>query len=91
VSTTVEVFTTTPQAISIATGALLVTLLDYRVIFGAMVLGTLVGAGYLLVALHGRMTVPASAAAEGQPTEAVLPESVLPGTMVEPRLPDAAG
>jgi MFS family permease len=91
VSTTVEVFTTTPQAISIATGALLVTLLDYRVIFSAMVLGTLVGAGYLLVALRGRMDLPAGTAGEDQPTEAVLPESVLPGTLVEPRLPDAAG
>jgi hypothetical protein len=56
-----------------------------------MVLGTLVGAGYLLVALRGRMDLPAATAGEDQPTEAVLPESVLPGTLVEPRLPDAAG
>jgi MFS family permease len=56
VSTTTEVLATTPQAVSIATGALLVTLLDYRVIFAIMTAGTLVAAGYLLVALRGRMS-----------------------------------
>ncbi len=93
VSTTVEVLTTTPQAISIATGALLVTVLDYRVIFGLMALGTLVGAGYLILALRGWMAQPVPGEAEdGAPQdEAVLPESVLPGTMVEPRLPESAG
>jgi MFS family permease len=93
VSTTVEVFTTTPQAISIATGALLVTLLDYRVIFTVMVLGTLVGAGYLVWALRGWMAqpVPGDSAEGTEPGEAVLPESVLPGTMVEPRLPETTG
>jgi MFS family permease len=93
VSTTVDVLTTTPQAISIATGAMLVTILDYRVIFGVMVLGTLVGAGYLILALRGWMSqpVPGDTGDSAEPTEAVLPESVLPGTMVEPRLPDAAG
>ena len=91
VSTTVEVLTTTPQAISIATGALLVTVLDYRVIFALMMLGTLVGAGYLVLALRGWMAQPVPGDTdEGAPSEAVLPESVLPGTMVEPRLPESA-
>jgi hypothetical protein len=57
VSTTTELLTTTPQALSIATGAVLVTLLDWRLIMLAMVVGTLVAAGYLLVALRGRFEV----------------------------------
>jgi MFS family permease len=55
VSTTTEVLTTTPQALSIATGALLVTLVDWRLIFVAMVAGTLVAIGYLCTALRGRL------------------------------------
>ena len=62
VSTSTEVLTTTPQALSIATGALLVTFLDWRLILLAMVVGTLAAAGYLLVALRGRFAVrPVSA------------------------------
>ena len=57
VSTTTELLTTTPQALSIATGALLVTFMDWRLIMLAMVVGTLVAAGYLLVALRGRFEV----------------------------------
>ncbi len=100
VSTTVEVLTTTPQALSIATGALLVTLLDYRVIFSLMAAGTLVGAAYLLLALRGAMSgpVPGDEAQSGDEalvpesalSEPALPESVLPGTMVEARLPESA-
>ncbi|MGZ4442573.1 MAG: MFS transporter [Nocardioidaceae bacterium] len=55
VSTTTELLTTTPQAVSIATGALLVTLLDYRLIFVLMAAGSAVAAAYLLVALRGRL------------------------------------
>lgn len=55
VSTTTELLTTVPQALSIATGALLVTLLDYRIIFALMGIGTLVAAGYLLTSLRGRL------------------------------------
>ncbi len=90
VSTTVEVFTTTPQALSIATGALLVTVLDYRVIFGLMVVGTLVGAGYLVLALRGAMAQAVPGVVEEREPDP-LPESVLPGTMVEARLPESAG
>jgi MFS family permease len=57
VSTTTEVLITTPQAVSIATGALLVTLLDYRVIFLLMAVGAAVAAAYLAVALRGRLGV----------------------------------
>jgi MFS family permease len=83
VSTTVDVFTTTPQALSIALGALLVTLVDYRVIFTLMTIGTLVGAGYLLLALRGRMAQPVSGEAERVDVP-VVPGSVLPETVVDP-------
>jgi MFS family permease len=83
VSTSVEVLTTTPQALSIALGALLVTILDFRVIFALMALGTLAGAGYLLVALRGRLALPVVGEA-GQVAAPVIPGSVLPETVVEP-------
>jgi MFS family permease len=83
VSTTTEVLTTTPQALSIALGALLVTLVDYRVIFVLMAAGTLVGAAYLVVALRGRMAMPVAGTAETVDVP-VIPGSVLPETVVEP-------
>jgi MFS family permease len=55
VSTATEVLITTPQALSIAVGALLVTIIDYRFIFLAMAAGTLAAAGYLVTALRGRL------------------------------------
>jgi MFS family permease len=58
VSTSVEVLVTTPQALSIATGAVLVTLLDYRTIFAVMAVGTTMAAAYLAVALRGRLASP---------------------------------
>ena len=77
VSTTTEVLITTPQALSIATGALLVTLLDYRVIFLLMAIGAAVAAGYLATVLRGRLgtvetiaspvPVPGGAAGEAVP------------------------
>ncbi len=89
VSTFTEVLTTTPQALSIAAGALLVTLLDYRVIFAVMAGGTLVAAAYLPLMLRGHRD-----AATPRPDEmipgAVLPEPVasavppLPGESVRP-------
>ncbi len=80
VSTTTEVLTTTPQAVSIATGALLVTLVDYRLIFALMVVGSLVGAVYLAGALRGRLTAPADGPAVGPVT----------GPVVEPLAPKPA-
>jgi predicted MFS family arabinose efflux permease len=63
VSTAVEVVMGTPQALSIALGALLVTLLDFHIIFAimAVVVGTSVG--YLLVSLRGHLGRPAPVAA----------------------------
>jgi hypothetical protein len=68
VSTATEVLVVTPQALSIAVGALLVTVLDYRLIFVIMSIGTAVAAVYLLVMLRGRL-VPAAvpAVADGPP------------------------
>jgi MFS family permease len=87
VSTTTEVLTTTPQALSIATGALLVTLVDYRLIFAVMVAGTLVGAGYLATALRGHLDAPAS----GEQAEpAPIPGTLLPEGLIEPLAPRPA-
>jgi MFS family permease len=67
VSTATEVLTTTPQALSIAVGALLVTLVDYRVIFALMTLGSVFAAGYLLRTLRGRLGPVAGLVAEQAP------------------------
>ncbi|HET6624979.1 MAG TPA: MFS transporter [Nocardioidaceae bacterium] len=55
VSTATEVLVTTPQALSIATGALLVTLVDWRLMFVAMTAGSLLAAVYLATMLRGRL------------------------------------
>ncbi len=55
VSTATEVLVTTPQALSIAVGALLVTLLDYRLIFAVMCAGTALAAVYLFGMLRGHL------------------------------------
>lgn len=64
VSTATEVLITTPQALSIALGALLVSVLDYRLIFVLMTAGTLAAAGYLATMLRGRMRLPVPVDAE---------------------------
>lgn len=55
VTAATEVLVTTPQAVSIAMGALLVTLLDYRLMFAMMTVGCLGAAGYLATMLRGRL------------------------------------
>ncbi len=87
VSTFVDLLTTMPQALSIAVGALLVTLLDYRVIFATMALGMLVAAGYPVVALRGRLRPTPSPAPPGTVAGALLPEpaaAALPPTPTRP-------
>jgi MFS family permease len=94
VSTTTEVLTTTPQALSIATGAMLVTLIDWRVIFAAMVAGTLVAMGYLLTTLRGRLAGPAAVTApsiieaDGSTPAAALSEAVIEPLAPVPPVPD---
>ncbi len=86
VSTTTEVLTTTPQAVSIATGALLVTVLDYRLIFGIMAAGTLLAAGYLLTSLRGRFSPqpgPVAAEQTGGPVTG-HPANPVAGTRADP-------
>lgn len=58
VSAAVETVMGAPQAISLAVGALLVTLLDYHVIFAVMAAFTGVATVYLLVFLRGRLFRP---------------------------------
>lgn len=52
VSTATDVLITTPQALSIGLGAVLVGVLDYRAIFLVMALGVAVAAAYLLVVVR---------------------------------------
>ncbi|MGI8578312.1 MAG: MFS transporter [Nocardioidaceae bacterium] len=61
VSAAVEVVMGTPQALSIAVGALLVTLLDYHWIFAIMTVATVAAVGYLLASLRGRLLRPSQA------------------------------
>jgi MFS family permease len=57
VSASVEVLVTTPQALSIGVGAVLVGVLDYRLIFALMAAGTTLAAGYLVVTLRAAARV----------------------------------
>jgi MFS family permease len=77
VTTATEVLVTTPQALSIAIGALLVTVLDYRVIMLVMTAGSMVAAAYLAGMLRGRLGPVDSVGTE---PEAVAP----PGRAVSP-------
>jgi MFS family permease len=70
VSAAVEVVMGTPQAVSIALGALLVTIFGFHVIFAIMATVTVLAVGYLLVSLRGRLSsaaVPATLPAERGP------------------------
>jgi len=60
VSAAVETVLGVPQAISLALGALLVTLLDYHVIFAIMAASTVAAVVYLLISLRGRLFRPDS-------------------------------
>ncbi|MHB1475261.1 MAG: MFS transporter [Dermatophilaceae bacterium] len=59
-SAAVETIMGAPQAISLAVGALLVTLLDYHVIFAIMAAFTGAAVVYLLISLRGRLFRPDS-------------------------------
>ena len=89
VSTFVEVLTTLPQALSIAVGALLVTLVDYRVVFGVMTAGVLLAAAYPVLVLRDRLRPDGpddgSATTAGPATPAVAaagPEAGAPATVL---------
>ena len=76
VSASVEVLVTTPQAISIGVGALLVSVLDYRTVFALMAVGTLMSGGYLATSLRARLGTPTPSA---DPDDgAAIPGTVLP-------------
>jgi MFS family permease len=89
VSTFVEVLTTLPQALSIAVGALLVTLVDYRVVFGVMTAGVLLAAAYPVLVLRDRLRPDGpddgSATTAGPATPSVAaagPEAGAPATVL---------
>ena len=73
VSAAVETVMGAPQAISLALGALLVTLLDYHVIFAIMAASTGSAVLYLLIVLRGRLFRP-------DPSEAIPPVGLGPVT-----------
>jgi MFS family permease len=81
VSTTVEVLTTTPQAVSIGMGAVLVGLLDYRLIFTIIAVGLLLAATYPTIVLRGRLR-PVAGEQPDEPPVDVIPGTVLPEPVV---------
>jgi MFS family permease len=64
VSTASDVVLGLPQALSIAIGALLVSLINYRTIYGICAAVLLLAAGYLVMALRGTETAIPTAGAE---------------------------
>jgi uncharacterized membrane protein YfcA len=64
VSTASDVVLGLPQALSIAIGALLVSLISYRTIYGICAVVLLLAAGYLVMALRGTETAIPTAGAE---------------------------
>lgn len=64
VSTSVEVVMGTPQTLSLAAGALLVSILDYHVIFAVMAVVTGLAAVYLALTLRRQLVRPVAAYAE---------------------------
>jgi MFS family permease len=83
VSTAVEVVMGTPQALSIALGALLVTLLDFHIIFAIMAVAVGTSVCYLLVSLRGRLGRPLPVAATADESEPdVVPPAVAATTPV---------
>ncbi len=61
VSAATEVVMGGPQALSLAAGALLVSVISYHAIFGIMAACTALSAAYLVVTLRGRLLHPAPA------------------------------
>jgi hypothetical protein len=84
VSAASEVILTTPQAVSIAVGALLVSLVDYRIVYVIFAVWCGMAAGYLLyTAGFGQVPAVEERAGRGQiPTESVLAESAADQTVV---------
>lgn len=66
-SAATEVVLGTPQAVSIALGALLVSIIDYRWIFAIMAAATVSSAGYLVGALRSRLLRPVPPLSETVP------------------------
>ena len=58
VSTATELLLGVPQAVSIALGALLVTLINYQWVYALMAVATSASVVYLTIALRGRLFTP---------------------------------
>ncbi len=93
-STAVEVVMGTPQALSLAGGALLVTVLEVHLIYGIMAAVIAGSAGYLALSLRGRLLrpdaepAPVGSAAAGMPPVALAAPEFTPPRRDLPDVPD---
>jgi MFS family permease len=79
VSATAEVIMATPQAISLAVGAVLVSFLDWRIIFAIMASVILASAGYIATMLHRELLAGLRGRASAQVEEGVGDEEEMLG------------
>ena len=84
VSAAVEVVMATPQAVSLAVGALLVVVLGYRQIFVIMAVVTAVAAAYIAVTLRDQIADDVRRAPAADLEPAGRRRAVLPTTPLEP-------
>jgi MFS family permease len=82
VTTAAQLVIGVPQTVSVALGALLVSVLDYHLLLGVMSAGTLLAVGYLAVTGRG---VPAAPEAGISATTAELAGGTVPGAMAASR------
>lgn len=83
-----DVLIGTPQTLSIAAGAVLVTALDYRLIFGVIAATTLLAAAYLTATLGTGPVAPAAAADDTVPDRGSSPVSGRSAGRSAGRVPD---
>jgi len=81
VSTATDVVLGTPQTLSIALGALLVSLLAYRVIFAIMAGVVALAVGYLAIALRGKLFAALPPSESAEPLTATSVETLVTGTI----------
>jgi len=84
VSTAVEVAMSTPQAVSLALGSLLVVILSYRSIFMVMAVVTALAAAYIAITLRGQIADDVRRPPADLGAVAAEAPSLLPTTPLEP-------
>ncbi|MBF4163506.1 MFS transporter [Nocardioides acrostichi] len=73
VSAAVEILMATPQAVSLAVGSVLVSVLDYRAIFWVIAATVALGAGYIAAALRGELGREVVRVMEPEPVRGTQP------------------